>query len=118
MQLTAPWDTGFLGAARLCPKVHTGLRGKVLELPTPKPKELSPPVSPLSPVFLLLPQPPESQYQSQRKEPGGEGGGREEKGREGGRDETRKVKMEQSEKEEINSRIETQEVPVQNLCCI
>lgn len=41
MQLAAPWDIDFLGA-QLCTKVHTGFRGKVLELRTPKLTELSP----------------------------------------------------------------------------
>lgn len=115
-QLAAPWDIGFLGAAQLCTKVHSGLRGKVLELPMPKPKELLPAhVS----TFPRL-SPPSSTAWEPVSEPekGTWRRRREEKGREGGRDETRKVKTEQSEKEEINSRIEIQKGPVQNLHCI
>lgn len=115
VQLAAPWDIGFLGAAQLCTKVHSGLRGKVLELPTPKPKELLPAHVSAFPSLS----PPSSTAWEPVSEPekGTWRRRREEKGREGGRSETRKVKMEQSEEEEIDSRIETQKGPVKNLCC-
>lgn len=85
VQLAAPWDIGFLGAAQLCTKVHSGLRGKVLELPTPKPKELLPAHVSAFPSLS----PPSSTAWEPVSEPekGTWRRRREEKGREGGRQE-------------------------------